>query len=99
MNRIATILTRAMALYLAWQFAFVMAVLARVDEPQPSLLAAILPAALLGLSLQAGLLWAPSTTRRTALVAALLMVPGAWLTFGGAIEEAQLALASNMHEP
>ena len=99
MNRIAPFITRAVGLYLAWQFAFVMAVLARVDEPQPSLVGALLPAICLGLALHAGLLWAPSTKGRSCWLAAILMIPGALLIFAGAVEEVQLVAVGRMHSP
>jgi hypothetical protein len=88
-----------MAVYLALAFAYVTAVLARIDEPQPSLTAALLPAISIGALAQVGLFWAPSAKGRRRIYAALLMVPSAVLLGLSAREELSLMAGGHMHAP
>jgi hypothetical protein len=99
MNRAPAWVVRAVALWLAWSLAYVLTALWRSDEPQPTLAEALVPAILIGLVLQAGLLWAPSARGRWRIVAALLMIPSGYVLLLAAVEELQLAMHRNMHEP
>ena len=99
MQRFGPWIVRAMAVYLAFGFAFLMGAMARVDEPQPSMLRALLPAIVLGALAQTGLFWAPSAKGRRRSYAALLMIPSALFLGMGAVEELSLMFGGHMHAP
>jgi len=99
MKRVTAWFVRAVALWLAWSVAYVMAALWRTDDPAPSLVEALVPALVVGLVLQAGLLWAPSARGRWRIAAALLMIPSGYLLLMSAAEELQLAVNRNAHDP
>jgi hypothetical protein len=98
MKRFSAWFVRAVALWLAWSMAYILAALWRTDEPQPSLAQALVRALLVGLVLQAGLLWAPSARGRWRIAAALLMIPSGCVLLLAAAEEVQLAMNGNAHE-
>lgn len=98
MSRIAPAATRAIALYLIAQSAFIFGVLATIDE-QSSFYTPRILAICVGVALHGGLLWAPSASGRGCWVATVLMIPGAALTLASAVEEIQLIAIGRMHEP
>ena len=99
MQRLGPWIVRAMAVYLALGFAFLMSAMARVDVPQPSMLRALLPGIVLGALAQTGLFWAPSAEGRRRSYAALLMLPSALFLGMGAVEELSLMFGGHMHAP
>ena len=99
MQRLGPWIVRAMAVYLALGFAFLMSAMARVDVPQPSMLRALLPAIVLGALAHTGLFWAPSAKGRRRSYAALLMVPSALFLGMGAVDELSLMFGGHMHAP
>jgi len=98
MKRAAAWLVRAVGLYLAWDIAYLVAVGASIDEPEPSLIKAFLPGIVIGLVTQAGLIWSPSARGFWRLIAALLMIPSGALLILSAMDEAHLALIGRMHD-
>jgi hypothetical protein len=99
MQRVGPWIVRGMAVYLALGFAFIMGVMARLDEPQPSMLRAFVPALVFGALTQAGLFWAPSAKGRRRSYAALLMVPSAVFLSMAAVEELSFMFGGHMHAP
>ncbi|SRR6266566_6670938 len=99
MRKLAPWIVRAMAVYLALGIAFLIASWAGIDEPQPSLLEALVPALALGALAQAGLFWAPSARGRAVIYAGLLMIPSGVLLSGAAAEELSFMLGGHMHAP
>ena len=99
MQRFGPWIVRAMAVYLALGFAFLMGAMARIEEPQPSMLRALLPAVMLGAVAQAGLFWAPSAKGRRRTYAGLLMLPSALFLGMAAVEELSLMFGGHMHAP
>lgn len=98
MKRAAAWLVRAVGLYLAWAIAYLVAVGARFDEPELSLIRAFLPGIVIGLVTQAGLLWSPSARGFWRLIGALLMIPSGALLILSAMDEAHLVLIGRMHD-
>lgn len=99
MRRFGPWIVRATAVYLALGFAWLMAVMARIDEPQPSTLRAFLPAIVLGALAQTGLFWAPSAKGRRRSYAALLMLPSALFLGMAAVDELSRMFSGHMHAP